>query len=117
MAAQQGPNLGVHYGWIARESGWNTGMDANLKLLDTVLQLAVKSRAQGTPPAIPTNGDRYIVAATASGPWAGKSDQVAVRMEGSWSYYTPKIGWLCFIEDEGVLSAYRSTGWSAGLAL
>ena len=37
MAAMQGPNLGVNYGWAARESGWNTGMDANLKLLDAVL--------------------------------------------------------------------------------
>ena len=42
MAALQGPNLGVNYGWATRESGWNTGMDANLKLLDAVLQLSVK---------------------------------------------------------------------------
>lgn len=117
MAALIGPNLGVNYGWAARESGWNTGMDANLKLLDAVLQLSAKSRAQATPPASPANGDRYIVAASPTGAWAGKAGQIAVRIEAGWSFFVPKIGWTCFIEDEGVLSAYKATGWSPGLAI
>ena len=25
------PNLGLNYGWTLGESGWDTGMDANLK--------------------------------------------------------------------------------------
>lgn len=117
MAALIGPNLGVNYGWAARESGWNTGMDANLKLLDAVLQLSVKSRAQATPPASPANGDRYIVAANPTGAWAGKAGQIAVRIEAGWSFYAPKIGWTCFIEDDGVLSVYKASGWSPGLAI
>lgn len=117
MAALQSPNLGVNYGWTARESGWNSGMDANLKLLDAVLQLSVKSRLQATPPTTPTNGDRYIVAPGPSGAWAGKAGQIAARIEAGWSFYAPKIGWTCFIEDEGVLSAYKATGWSAGIAI
>lgn len=116
MAALQGPNLGVNYGWSVRESGWHTGMDANLKLLDAVLQLSVKSRAVATPPGSPANGDRYIVASSPTGAWAGKASQIAVRIEGAWTFVVPKIGWTCFIEDESVLSAYKSTGWSAGLA-
>ena len=117
MAAQQGPNLGVNYGWAARESGWNTGMDTNMKLLDAIAQLSVKSRAQASPPATPANGDRYIVAVNPTGAWAGKAGQLAVRIEGNWSFYPPKIGWTCFIDDEGVLSVYKATGWSPGLAL
>ena len=85
MAALSGPNLGVSYGWAARESGWNAGMDANLKLLDAVLQLSVKSRAVAVPPGTPANGDRYIVGASPSGAWAGKAAQVAVRIEGAWT--------------------------------
>jgi len=27
------------------------------------------------------------------------------------------VGWRCFIEDEAVLSAYKATGWSVGMAL
>ena len=117
MAALQGPNLGVNYGWSVRESGWHTGMDANLKLLDAVLHLSVKSRAVATPPGSPANGDRYIVASSPTGAWAGKASQIAVRIEGAWTFVVPKIGWTCFIEDESVLSAYKSTGWSAGLAI
>jgi hypothetical protein len=117
MAALIGPNLSVSYGWAARESGWSTGMDANLKLLDAVLQLSVKSRGQGTPPATPANGDRYIVAASPTGAWAGKTGQIAVRIEAGWSFFVPKIGWTCFIEDESVLSAYKAAGWSPGIAL
>ena len=117
MAAMQGPNLGVNYGWTARESGWNTGMDANLKLLDAVLQLSAKSRTLGAPPTTPANGDRYIVAPSPTGAWSGKTGQIAVRIADTWEYHAPKIGWLCYIEDEAKLSAYKSTGWSAGIAI
>ncbi|MBU9314563.1 DUF2793 domain-containing protein [Burkholderia multivorans] len=117
MAALIGPNLGMNYGWSARESGWNTGMDANLKLLDAVLQLSVKSRTLASPPTAPANGERYIVASSPTGAWAGKAGQIAVRLEGAWFFYVPKIGWTCFIEDEDVLSAYKATGWSPGLAI
>ncbi len=31
------PNLGLFYGWEFRESGWKTGMDANLKKLGALV--------------------------------------------------------------------------------
>ena len=31
------PNLGLNYDWTLGESGWDTGMDANLKRLGAVL--------------------------------------------------------------------------------
>ena len=59
----------------------------------------------------------YLVPAAATGAWAGKTNQIAVRIADAWEYHMPKIGWLCYIEDEAKLSAYKSTGWSAGLAI
>ena len=117
MAALTGANLGIHYGWDARESGWNSGMDANLKLVDALLHLAVKSRALATPPATPADGERYIVGASPTGAWAGKSGQIAVRREGAWAFCAPKAGWLAYVEDEAVLTVFKASGWSAGLAL
>lgn len=38
------PNLGLNYGWTLGESGWDTGMDANLKRLGAVIGLSVKDR-------------------------------------------------------------------------
>ena len=48
---QTDPNLGLAYGWTLGESGWHTGMDANLKRLGAVVGLAVTSRSTTTPPA------------------------------------------------------------------
>ncbi len=43
---------------------------------------------------------------------------MAVRdLDSRKSPYVPKVGWLCFIEDEAVLSVYKATGWSAGVAI
>lgn len=91
------PNLGLNYGWSVGESGWAVGMDQNLKRLGAVLGLSVLDRGLTTPPVSPANGDRYIIPPAATGVWAGKTNQIAVRIAGAWEYYVPQIGWLCFI--------------------
>jgi len=111
------PNLGLNYQWTLGESGWDTGMNDNLKRLGAVVGLSVKDRGLATPPASPANGDRYIVPAGATGVWSGKTGQIAVRIGDVWEYHLSQIGWLCFIEDEAVLSAYKAAGWSAGIAI
>ncbi len=111
------PNLGLSYGWTIGESGWNTSMDANLKRLGAVVGLSVKDRDLGTPPANPVDGDRYLIPAGATGVWSGRAGQIAVRIGGAWDSYVPRVGWLCFIEDETVLSVYKATGWSVGVAI
>ena len=115
--ASTDPNLGLSYGWTLGESGWHTSMDANLKRLGAVVGLSVKDRDLTTPPATPVDGDRYIIPAAATGVWVGKTNQIAVRVASAWEYYAPKVGWLCFIEDEAVLTAFKSVGWGAGLAI
>ncbi|MBS0214021.1 MAG: DUF2793 domain-containing protein [Proteobacteria bacterium] len=111
------PNLGLSYGWTLGESGWGAAMDANLKRLGATVGLSVKDRDLTTPPASPANGERYLVPAAATGVWAGKTHQIAVRIGGVWEFHAPQTGWLCYIEDEAKLSAYKSTGWSAGIAI
>ena len=55
--------------------------------------------------------------AAATGVWAGKTNQIAVRVAGTWEFYSPQIGWLCYLEDEAKLTAFKVGGWSAGLAI
>lgn len=117
MPATTDPNLGLNYGWTLGESGWGTGMDANLKRLGAVVGLSVIVRDLLTPPASPVDGDRYLIPAGATGAWSGRTDQLAVRIANAWAFYAPKVGWLCYIEDEAVLSVYKTTGWSAGIAI
>jgi len=109
------PNLGLTYGWTLGESGWHTGMDANLKRLGALVGLSVKDRDLTTPPASPAEGDRYIVPAGATGAWAGRTDQIAVWVNGAWEYHAPKVGWLAFIAAEDRLAVYKAGGWSAGV--
>jgi len=120
MASSTEPRSGLNYGWSLGESGWNTGMDANLLSLGRfAYHLSVKDRDLATPPGSPANGDTYIVAASPTGAWAGKAGQVAVyNSAGSaWVFGVPRTGWVAYIEDEEVLSAYKAGGWSAGLAI
>jgi hypothetical protein len=118
MPAQTEPNSGIKYGYTVGESGWASDMDANLLWLGRAgAQLMVKDRDLATPPGSPANGDRYIVAASATGAWAGQDAKVAVWNGSAWVFYAPKIGWLAYIEDEQKITAYKATGWSAGLAI
>jgi hypothetical protein len=115
--ASTDPNLGMNYGWTLGESGWHAGADANWKKLGALTGLAVIDRDLTTPPGSPANGDRYIIPSGAAGVWSGKTNQIAVRVAGAWEYHVPAIGWLAYIIDEDKLAAYKSGGWSAGVAI
>jgi hypothetical protein len=115
-----GSNLGLQHGWALGESGWNAGMDANLKMLDAVTQLSVLDRDLTAPPGSPTAGDRYIVGASATGAWSGKDGQIARWNGTAWEFYAPKKNWLCVVDDEDKLvrcTAVSPITWSAGIAL
>lgn len=118
MAASTEPRGGLQYGWSLGESGWNTGMDANLLRLGRVgFHLSVKDRDLAAPPGSPASGDTYIVAASATGAWASQDGKVAVWAGSAWAFYTPRVGWVAYVEDEEKLTAYKAAGWSAGIAI
>lgn len=120
MSAKTEPRSGLQYGWAKGEAGWNAGMDANLLSLGRFgFHLSAKNRTTAAPPATPANGDTYIVAASATGAWAGKAAQIAVWSAdaAAWVFGVPRPGWLAWIEAEGKLSAYTGSTWSAGAAL
>jgi len=93
------PNIGIINNW-ALGTYYKTEMDTNLKAVDALVMLSVKSRSV-TLPVSPTNGDRYI---------AGSNFSVVVRVGGAWEYYTPKVGWHCYVEDEDGYVTYRENG-------
>lgn len=121
MAATTGPRCGIQHSWSLGENSWNTGMDANMKYLDNVgCHLSIKDRDLNTPPGSPANGDTYICGSgTLTGAWVGHAGHVAMwsTQDGAWRFYTPRVGWVAYIEDEQKLSAFKSGGWSAGIAI
>lgn len=116
MPSTTAPNLGMKYAWAIGDN-FKPEMDANLLLIDRVLQLSVKDRDLTAPPGGLTAGDRYIVAASPTGAWVGQAQNIAVWTGSTWAFITPKLGWISYIEDEQKISVFRSGAWSAGIAI
>lgn len=82
-----------------------------LTRLDGLVLLAVASRAVATPPTSPASGDRYIVAAGATGDWAGAEGALALYVNGGWDLIQPQLGWRAFAADEAAVLAYDGGDW------
>lgn len=62
------------------------------------------------PPETPTKGDRYIVASSATGDWAGEDGNIAMWTGEEWDFTIAKEGMFCFVLDEHI-SYYFITEW------
>ena len=56
---------------LPAQAGKHITHNEAIAALDTLAQLAVLDRDLSTPPASPTAGARYIVAASPTGAWSG----------------------------------------------
>jgi hypothetical protein len=67
------------------------------------------------PPGSCSDGASYIIAATATGAWAGKEKQIATALgtnaSGGWSYHVPAEGFTAYIQDENTRKLYDGTNW------
>lgn len=82
-----------------------------LAQLDALVHLAVLSRTVTSPPGSPAEGARYLVPASATGAFAGKSGQIAWFDTGVWRYLPPKAGWIAYVAAENLLVGFDGTDW------
>jgi hypothetical protein len=108
------PNLILPYILAAQAQKHVTHNEA-IKLLDAMVQLAVLDRNLTAPPASPVDGDRHIVAAGATGLWAGWDLNIATWIDGSWLRLVPREGWVAWVASEGLFRVWSGTAW-VGLA-
>ena len=106
-------NLGITY-LEAAQAQKHVTVNTALSRLDGLVQLAVLSRVLAVPPALPVEGDRYLVPAAATAAWAGQTGKIALRLEGAWVFATPREGWTLWVNDEDVLLSFNGTAWIAG---
>ncbi len=104
------PNLALPY-IAAAQAQKHVTHNAALDLLDGLVQLSVKDRNLAAPAVSPTEGDRYIVAAGATGAWAGWDGDVALFSGGAWVRLAPQSGWRVRVEDEGGLVVRMGGAW------
>ena len=82
-----------------------------LAQLDLIVQLAVINRTLTTAPALPTLGDRHIVAAGATGVWVGQSGRIALYGETGWQFTEALPGWQAHVLAEGQTAVFDGLGW------
>jgi hypothetical protein len=67
--------------------------------IDAVLNSGANDKDLSTPPANPAAGDVYIIPASATGVWAGKTGQVAY-FDQIWRFILPNPGLMLWVTDE-----------------
>ena len=108
----QTPNLGLPFVAAAQAQKHVTHNEA-LRVLDALVQLAVLDDDRTAPPAAPADGDRHLVAAAASGAWAGHSGHVAAFQDGAWMFFAPREGWVIWVAALYRSRVFDGTDWIA----
>lgn len=75
------------------------GLRYKLALGSDVFAYAVLDNTIATPPGSPALGDAYLVAAGATGAWAGKSNFIAVKTARGWEFVNFSIGRFIYVES------------------
>lgn len=86
--------------------------NAALELLDVAVQSAVGDRDRSAPPAAPATGDRHIVAAGASGAWAGQEGRIALWDGADWRFFAALPGWRVHVQAENRIVVFDGSAWA-----
>ena len=82
-----------------------------LRILDAAIQIAVLDLTRTTAPSSPADGERHVVAAAATGAWAGQATAIATFQDGAWAFLAPKTGWCIWSVADSVVYVFDGTIW------
>ncbi|MGY4288901.1 hypothetical protein ACVWXO_008121 [Bradyrhizobium sp. LM2.7] len=81
-----------------------------------VFAYSVLDNTIATPPVSPALGDAYLVAAGATGAWAGKSNQIAVNTRRGWEFINFSVGRFIYVRSVDTYYHKNAAGsWVVGL--
>ena len=84
-------------------------------LTDALLHCAIES-ITATPPASPTDGQNWLVGASATGDWAGMDGKLACRQAGNWIFVSARDGMV--VLNRGTGQQMRFSGvWKTAAAV
>lgn len=104
MPSRTLPGIGLQAEWALGENGWKAGMDGNLRMLSTFVNMALNSIVD-TLPGAPADGDTHIIAS------GENADKIALRDQGQWILFTPLPGFRGFVKSVGRTYVYDGTDW------
>jgi hypothetical protein len=79
--------------------------------LDALVQMTVTDSTLTSPPANPTTGQRHIVASAPTGAWSGQAGKIALWLDGTWQFITPKTGWRAWVTATAQELVYTGSAW------
>lgn len=82
--------------------------------LDFLLGGAAQSADVADPPVEPQPGQGWIVAAGATGAWAGQDERIAFWDAGGWRFVVPVEGVRLWLLDRQVEARYGTGAWQIG---
>lgn len=103
------PNLNMPYILPSQAMKHVTHNEA-LQILDAATNSVIVATLAAPPPA-PAEGELYLVAAPATGCWAGKDGKLAFYIDGAWLYLAPRIGWRAWFAAAGRTRIFDGTAW------
>lgn len=110
----ESPHLGLGY-LAPSQAQKHVTINEAFRRLDALVQLGVLDRHLTAPPPSPEEGDRHIVAAGATGAWAGHDGEIAAWLDGIWVFVEAKPGWLAYVAAEGELVARVGGDWTGAI--
>ena len=73
---------------------------------------AIEDRDETDPSGLtPSDGQAWLIAASATGDWAGKDGQLALYVNTGFAYLTAKEGMRVYVKDEDVTIVFDGTAW------
>jgi hypothetical protein len=116
------PKLGqIEYADIG--AGHVNAIRKMFRAFDALVMASVINKTTTAPPGSPANGDCYLVAAGATGAWAGKADYIARwstrfptddtnTLVPAWDFYAPKVGMLVYNQADSTFYDYNGATWT-----
>ena len=104
------PNLGLPFIEGSQAQKHVTHNEA-LRILDAAIQIAVLDLTRTAPPSSPVEGERHVVAAGATGAWAGQGNAIATWQDGAWAFLVPRTGWCIWSVADNVVFVFDGTHW------
>lgn len=95
-----------------------TEHNEGVRMLEAVVRGSVIDRDENDPPGVCDDGACYLVAAVATGAWAGEEGKMAVAFganaSNGWRFLTVATeGQILWVEDENLRIQYTSGSWAA----
>ena len=110
MTDTKTPLLGMDY-LMPEQAQKHVTINDALRRLDGLVQLSVIDRSRTAPPSDPQNGDRYLIAANATGAWQRHDAKLALYEDTGWAFIAPQAGWSLWDAADEVLLVFDGTDW------